>query len=153
MMGSDAAGSLATQQWSRQRYRCNYGQVGSIRATWPWARLLPPDLIHSSFEVRGKFQALRPLAPRARPPKHTKRCFPRNPETLLHCLEESSRKKLLNTLVKSICHCECVEQQVKNRFPKIESAGIPSLAGLRPFCASGGFQDLRPLCAALLTPT
>ena len=43
-----------------------YSQVGSIRATWPWARLLPLDLTNGSVKVRSKFQALWPLASRAR---------------------------------------------------------------------------------------
>ena len=38
-------------------------------------------------------------------------------------------------------------------LPKVRSAWIPRLAALGGFCASGGFQDLRPLCAALMPPT
>ena len=61
---------------------------------------------------RGTYQTLWSL----RAPEEPQACFPRNPAILLHCLKESSRKKLLNALVRSICRCEFVENDPKTRF-------------------------------------
>ena len=141
-------------------------KLKDMRATWPWARLLPVTLLKALFNVSGKFQALWPLASLARgrahawagararaPPKHPKPCFPRYPAILLHGLKESSRKKILNAWVKSIFRCKCVNKGVKNMPHKVGSTGIPRPVDLSHFCTSGGFQDLRPLCAALVMPT
>ena len=72
---------------------------------------------------------------------------------LVHGLKELSGKKLSNAVVKFMFRCKFVENRAKDMFPKVGSAVIPRLAALSPFCASGGFQDLRPLCAALMTST
>ena len=132
-----------------------YSQAGYVRSPWPWARflVLAADLIDAFVKISGKSQVLLTLVSRARAPKHPKRCFSRNAAILLHGLKESLRKKLLNALVKSCFRCTCFEERAKNMLPKVGPGGILRLASLSPFCASGGFQDLRPLCAALMTST
>ena len=87
-----------------------YSQVGSIRATWPWAGPLPAAFENSPGKGCGKFQTLQPLAP----------CFPRIPAILLHGLKELSRKKLLNAQVKSNFRCKSVE----NRTNKLLTSAI-----------------------------
>ena len=74
---------------------------------------------------------------------------------------------LLNVLVKAIFRCKLVEKQAKNiadlhpsyvlKRPTANAsqgkvAGIPSLAALSPFGASGGIQALRRLDTSLLAP-
>ena len=41
----------------------------------------------------------------------------------------------------------------ENMLPEVGSARMPRLVALSPFCVSAGFQDLRPLCGTLMTPT
>ena len=139
-----------------------------MMATWPWARLLLLDLINGSFKVRGKFRALCASASRARHPKHPKHCFPRNPRILLHSTKESSRKKLLNAMIKSICrfvlvgkrakiiadlHRSYVLKRATANASQGKVAGIPSLAALSPFGASGGIQALCPSSASFAATT
>ena len=84
--------------------------------------------------------------PCARPPE-PQACFPRNPAILLHCLNESSRKKLLNALVESIFRCKIVEKRPKNMLPKVRVAADSKLC-----CILASFCHRRiPNLASLLT--
>ena len=130
-----------------------YSQVEPIRTTWPWARTLPLDLINGSFKVCGKFQALSPLASCARGRARARARPPRTPSSVSQGIQRfccmAQKNHAANALVKLNFRCTFVEKRAKNMLPKVGSAGIPRLAALSHFCASGGFQDLRPLCAAL----
>ena len=103
-----------------------YSQVGYISATWPWARPLPAAQ-NGSGKGHGKFQNRGHARAHARAPQDPKPCFPRNPAILLHGLKESSRKKLLNALVKSNFQCRFVEKQGKNMLPKVRVAADSKL--------------------------
>ena len=91
---------------------------------------------------RGKFQTLWSL----RAPQEPQVCFPRNRAILLHCLKESSRKKVLNALVKSIFRCRFVEKRAKDMLLKVRVAADSKLC-----CPLAPFRPRRiPNLASLL---
>ena len=106
--------------------------LGKVFAAGPYRRLMVRDAASSKLcgPCAPNFVVLarRPRAPSvfpnmalsfllawvraqacARPPR-----TPRTPGILMHCLKESSRKKLLNALVKSVFWCEFIEKRAKN---------------------------------------
>ena len=110
-----------------------YGQVGSIRATWPWARLLLLDLINGSFKVHSKFEALRLLVShsslkslgrageakvrktlgdvRARAPPSTQALFPKESSDFAAWRKRIVPKNAFECIRQIIFRCECVAKR------------------------------------------